>query len=1172
MLTKHQTWKKLLAFCLIGMLFFSAVPSAGADTALASAPLTRGATQNGMVRVRLSSLGNPSSLKLTVNGSYTVNGKTSKAISSGAVLQVGFSSTTGKLTLTHNGTTTNMGTTFKLRRHATDGSNGIKIAQGRVPNNLYPGDFEFIVRKNSTGYTLYVIVHVYIEDYLYGVLPYEMGNSSGLEALKAQAVTARTYTMRAMSASTSSLYDVVDTPSDQVYSGTPSGNANCKAAVDGTKGIVAKNGSAFTATYYSASNGGQTESIKNAWGSNSYTYLKVKDDPYDLANPASRKNSFTVNAAGTQPNATLQSLLNNKASAKFGTGATVNGVSAIQLHTSKYASPSKLYTKADFTVRYTRNGISNTGTITFDIFNELEAPLGMSINSGSNELWSVEETASGFTVYARRYGHGLGMSQRGAMYMAQLGYTYDQILAFYFEGCSRVQYTFTRSILSAVIDGEDSSEETIVEQPADIEQDAAHIALVALANGTALLSDASSSANVMTTLPQGAKVNVAARSGDYYLVAYGSLCGYVAASSLDHDGTVSGESVSPTRLYGYGTVVNSNALNLRSAPSMTGSNVYTTIPGKTVLPVFSVTGNWAYVQYGLRVGYVSLDYISMLSAAPVQPQATASPVPSQTLKRARVTTEKGSLNLRKSTSSTAKVLCTIPQYAVIDVYEVLGDWCRVKYSSHEGYVMSKFLTFITDSATGTPAPSATNAPSYGNTVQYARVTTAKGSLNLRVNASSTARVLRTIPQYAVIEVHQNDGSWCYVTYEGTSGYVMRSFLTFLASAPTVQPTFVPATATPVPVTPIPQATQAPAAPGAQYARVTTLQGSLNLRETENGRVLRTIPQYAVVQVLDKGNTWCEVLYEGTVGYVMTKFITFIQVNVTPTAAPVLPSSPTQAPVATQTPQQSSLTATVNTAQGSLNLRAIPEGRVLRTVPQYATVTVLTKGASWCYISYQGTEGYVMTKFLSFHQTQPSATAAPAPTQAPVVSRPTQAPVQEYIECYAIVMTDKGSLNLRKTAYSDAKVLCTIPQYEQIAVLQKGAAWSKVTYNGETGYVMSRFLSFSNQVVPTQSPVQPSVPTQTPAATNAPVQTPAPQPSYTMDPTLQKLDMVLLAQVNSDGSYLNLRAYCSQDAQVLKQIQQSTYVVITKVGDEWCEVIHEDKLGYCLTKYLKFQVQ
>ena len=1156
MFKPYKKMKRIAALMMLLTLLFSFTPSIHAEM-LKSAPLSRGTTQDGMVRVRLSSLGNPSSLKLTVNGSYTVNGKTSKAIASGTVLNVGFSSSTGKLTLTHNGNTTDMGTSFKLRRHATDGSNGIKIAQGRVPSNLYPGDFEFIVQRGTNSYTLLVIVHVYIEDYLYGVLPYEMGNSSGLEALKAQAVSARTYTMRAMTNSESSLYDVVDTPSDQVYSGTPSGNANCKAAVDATKGIVAKNGSSFTATYYSASNGGQTEAIKNAWGTTSHSYLKVKDDPYDLANPAAKKTTFVVNKNGTQENTALQSLLNNKAAAKFGTGAVVNGVTAIQLHTPKYASPSKLYTKADFTVRYTRNGVSNLGTVTFNIFSELEAPLNMSINSGTNELWYVDETETGFTVTARRYGHGIGMSQRGAMYMAQMGYTYDQILAFYFEGCTRVQYTFTRSILSPIINGQDSSEETIVEKPADLEKNPEHAAQISAAQGADLLNSTASGAYVLAHLPKDARVEVCKQAGNMYLVKYGSLCGYISADALNFVGTATGEQASPTVLYGFGTVVRSNALNLRSAATAEKNNVITTIPGKTRLPVFSVNGNWAYVQYGLRVGYVSLDYIDLqpISAITVPTQTPALPqVP--VAEKARVTTVRGSLNLRASDSSTAKVLCTIPQYTVIDVTRRLNGWCAVSYQGYTGYVMEEFLTFLNDEQQVPPIPTATPVVS-GN--RYARVTTAKGSLNLRNAPSSTARVLRTIPQYETVQVYQDDGKWCYVNYSGYLGYVMREFLTYVNTAPTQTPvpTAVPApAATPVPTQPA--ATSAPQR--GSYARVTTQKGSLNLRVEKGGKVLRTIPQYEMVEVLEKGAEWCMVRYAGVTGYAMTKFLTFISVAPSPTNPPVLYT-------ATPAPSASGVqTATVKTEKGSLNLRAIPDGKVLRTIPQYAAVNVISRGTSWTKVSYQGITGYVMTKFLSFNTVQPVPTQFPAATQPPQVTPIPEQSGQQVI-CYAIVMTPRGSLNLRKYADSDAKVLLTIPQYTQIPVHQKGSAWSLVSYMGETGYVMNSFLSFSNPTVPTAAPVPvytqmpPSVATATPPAQSE-------QNPY-MDPTLVQLNNVVLARVNTDGSFLNLREYCSTDAAVLREIPQGTYVVITKVGSDWCEVIHEDKKGYCLGKYLEY---
>lgn len=1152
----------MLLICILSMQLFA--PAVQAATMLTSAPLSRGTTQNGMVRVRLSSLGNPSSLKLTVNGSYTVNGKSSKSIASGSVLQVGFNASTGKLTLTHNGTTTDMGETFKLRRHATDGSNGIKIVQGRVPSNLYPGDFEFISRKSSSGYTLYVIVHVYIEDYLYGVLPYEMGNSSGLEALKAQAVAARTYTLRAMDGPSTSIYDVVDTASDQVYSGTPSGNANCKAAVDATKGIVGKTGSAYTAMYYSASNGGQTESIKNIWGSNTYTYLKVKDDPYDLANPASKKKSFTVNANGTQSNATLQSILNNKAASRFGTGAQVTAVTDIRLHTPKYASPSKLYTKADFTVRYSRNGSVNTGTLTFDIFNELESPLGMSINSGSNELWSVDETANGYTVYARRYGHGLGMSQRGAMYMAQIGYTYDQILAFYFEGCTRVQYTFTRSILSPVISGQESSEETIIEKPADLEGESEYTAIVTDNSGTALMDTAYGTANTMVTLPKGAKVTVNAADGNYYLVTYGSLTGYVAKAALEHNGAADGAASVPTRLYGYGMVVNSNALNLRTAPSMTGSNVLTTVPGKTVLPIFSMSGQWAYVQYGLRVGYVSMDYIQLVNAQQSMLPSSPTQAPgSQQVLRARVTTANGSLNLRKKASSDAAVLTTIPQYTVIDVLANLGSWCEVVYNGSHGFVMSKFLTFVTDESAApstpvpTPTPLPTQAPSAS--LQYARVTTKKGSLNLRETASSNARVLRTIPQYEVIEVHQNLGSWCKVEYAGTTGYVMRSFLTFVQqpSEPTQK-----LTATPAP-TAAPVATPSPQVPGKTYARVTTKQGSLNLRNEPNGRVLCTIPQYETIEVLSKGSQWSKVVYNGNEGYVMTSFLTFIQNTPvqTPTATPAAVSTPapTATPVVTQptqAPTQQTNIAYVNTAQGSLNLREKANGKVLCTIPQYEMVIVLSKGSSWTKVYYQGTTGYVMTKFLSFSNVNvpEDATPKPAATATPSVP-PQNNQGSDNVIGYAYVRTISGSLNIRERADADAKVISTIPQDEKVAVYQKGTVWSRIGYQDSIGYVMSSFLSFTDNSTNNNS---------------QPIQQPGTSGGY-MDPTLKEMDEVLLGRVMSGGTFLNLRAYCSLDAKVLAEMPQYMYVVITKAGNEWCEVIYEDKTGYCLTKYLEFDL-
>ena len=467
--------RAVLALCAIAvMLAAGGAPYASAasvsDVQVASAPLsTRASAMNGMVRVYLSSLGNPSRLDLTVVGNYSIS-TTGEFIASGSSLTVGFSSSTGAITLTHNGVKTNMGTSFSLRRHSASGTNGIKISQARESNNPYPGDLTFKAVSSGSGYTLYTIANIYIENYLYGVLPYEMGNSTNIEALKAQAVAARTYTVRMMQNRASGLYDVKDTTSDQVYRGTPSGNANCVAAVDATKGIVLMYGSSYITTYYSASNGGQTE-IDRSGGA--YAYMKVKDDPFDYANPSSTVKKKTVYAdlTSSMNSSGLISLLKTKAVSKLSSmgysatqsNTTLQTLKNVTAHTPKYASPSRLYTKMDFTfTAATQNSAGSsataTVTVTCDIFDELESLLSMGIQSLDNELWSVSKSGSNFVLEARRYGHGMGMSQRGAMYMAKLGYTYDQILGFYYDGCKRVQHSFTNTILSA-----DSTQEQVTE-------------------------------------------------------------------------------------------------------------------------------------------------------------------------------------------------------------------------------------------------------------------------------------------------------------------------------------------------------------------------------------------------------------------------------------------------------------------------------------------------------------------------------------------------------------------------------------------------------------------------------------------------------------------------------------------------------------------------------------
>ena len=845
-----------------------------------------GVQHSGVVRVYLSSLGNPTALTLTLSSGYTALGNQQTTLQSGQQVRISFSQSTGQITMTANGQSYAMGRTLQLKRHATDQRYGMKIAQSRMPSNVYPGDLVLTAKQSGSAWRLYPVMHVYMEDYLTGVVPYEMGNSAPLEALKAQAVAARTYTINRMNQRKNYIYDIVDTTNDQVYNGNNTGTARCTEAVLSTSGLVLHYGGKPIIAYYSASNGGQTESAKNAWGSVGYDYLTVKDDPFDRGNSASvvrRATVYADNGASGQ-NSRLKSLLQTKAvSALKAQGISADGVSVTTIrsvtpHSPKYPAPSVLYTKMDFGLTVTANGQRHDVTVTCDIFGELESMLGLSINSSKNELWSVSPSASGFIIEARRFGHGIGMSQRGAMAMGQQGYAFDQILSFYYVGCELVRYDFGGATPPAELPS-GSATATVLSNDQSLR--------------LALLDAPHRGARVLTGLLPGTMVRVLERGESYALVTAGQLTGYAATASLQISGEPAGETQPVSQISQWATVVCDGVLNLRSEESLT-SSVQATIPNGEVLCVYGVNGGWACVAYGALRGYVSMDFLTLHGAyplpvfrgAPENEAVTPPPVPSgmpvlpeetpapgqtempalpdlgtpeapgttpapmlppaltpapDSADWAVVTTEFGSLNLRIRPRRGERVLRRIPQGEVIPVLRRGSGWVKTSYDGKIGYVQEAFLTF---DPTITP-PASTPRPEEG--LWRGWVVTDHGSLNLRRKASTSSELLDRIPMGAVVSVLEEKGDWCYITYDGKRGYVQTRYL---SRTPPVAPVF-----------------------DETLQRVThigaTVQGTgLVLRAwcAEDAPERARVPGGAQVQVTERGEGWCRIVYGEWDGY------------------------------------------------------------------------------------------------------------------------------------------------------------------------------------------------------------------------------------------------------------------------------------------------------------------
>jgi SpoIID/LytB domain protein len=133
-------------------------------------------------------------------------------------------------------------------------------------DRAYRGSIEF--RLDQGGITLINILN--IEEYLYGVIPAEMPASWPMEALKAQAIAARSYTLAYLGQYKEKGFDLYGSVLSAAYRGVTGENRATTAAVDATRGIILRAGGKPLKAYYSANHGGYSEDTVSVWGTDTY--------------------------------------------------------------------------------------------------------------------------------------------------------------------------------------------------------------------------------------------------------------------------------------------------------------------------------------------------------------------------------------------------------------------------------------------------------------------------------------------------------------------------------------------------------------------------------------------------------------------------------------------------------------------------------------------------------------------------------------------------------------------------------------------------------------------------------------------------------------------------------------------------------------------------------------
>jgi stage II sporulation protein D len=152
---------------------------------------------------------------------------------------------------------------------------------GPSPLEFGTRHYRGVIQVDVVEGKLRVINVVGLEQYLYGVVPSEMPFSWAPEALKAQAVVARSY---ALASRRSGAFDLYPDTRDQVYLGVDHEKPSTNAAVDATAGKVVLYNGEVAKTYFYSTSGGRTASAQDVWGAN-VPYLVSVPDPYDTISP-----------------------------------------------------------------------------------------------------------------------------------------------------------------------------------------------------------------------------------------------------------------------------------------------------------------------------------------------------------------------------------------------------------------------------------------------------------------------------------------------------------------------------------------------------------------------------------------------------------------------------------------------------------------------------------------------------------------------------------------------------------------------------------------------------------------------------------------------------------------------------------------------------------------------
>ena len=366
----------------------------------------------------------------------------------------------------------------------------------------------------------------------------------------------------------------------------------------------------------------------------------------------------------------------------------------------------------------------------------------------------------------------------------------------------------------------------------------------------------------------------------------------------------------------------------------------------------------------------------------------------------------GALNVRSGAGTNYSVIGSLDNGAKIEIVETSGTWYKIKYGSGYGYVSKDYVTV---SSNGGSSDSNNNSGNNGSsTTTQSGTIKVNGALNVRSGAGTNYSVIGSLSNGAKVEIVETSGTWYKIKYGSGYGYVSKDYVTVSTDSGNNSNNENNSSST------------------TTQSGTIKVNGALNVRSGAGTSysVIGSLSNGAKVEIVETSGTWYKIKYGSGYGYVSKDYVT-VSTNSGSNGGNNSSATTTQ-----------SGTVKVNAA---LNVRsgAGTSYSVIGSLSNGAKVEIVETSGTWYKIKYGSGYGYISKDYV-------------------VLNTKSIAENTVLREGTAVTL----SLKVRDKSDYDSSVIGLIAMGEKVLVLEDVGEWSKIKYNGKTGYILNEYVDFN----------------------------------------------------------------------------------------------------------------